>query len=73
MTPCSFIRGNVSEELPAVVFYMENCVPSLKIRAAFSSGILVDIYKRTLCHIPEDYVNVNRIMFLASCNAYLLY
>jgi len=47
MTPCSFIRGNISEEIPAVVFNMENCVPSLKMQAAFSSGIMVNVYKNT--------------------------
>jgi len=43
MTPCSFIRGNVSEELPAFMFNTENCVPSLKMQAAVSSGILINV------------------------------
>jgi len=47
MTPCSFIRGNISEELPAVVFNTKNCVPSLKVQAAISSGIMVNVYKNT--------------------------
>jgi hypothetical protein len=47
MTPCSFIRGNISEDLPAVVFNMENCVLSLKVQGAVSSGIMVNVYKNT--------------------------
>jgi hypothetical protein len=47
MTPCSFIRGNISEELPAVVFNMKNCVPSLMVQAAVSSGIMVYVSKNT--------------------------
>jgi len=73
MTPCSFIRGNISEEIPAFVFNMKNYLLFLKMQAAVSSGILVKIYKNTQCRIPEYYVNVNRSICFASRNAYLLF
>jgi hypothetical protein len=72
MKPCSFIRGNVSEELSTFMFNKGNCVTSLKMQAAVSSGIMVNVYKNKERLIPEDYVNVNRNVCFASRNAYLL-
>jgi hypothetical protein len=58
MTPCSLLGSSSVSDEPAVSIFRSRS--TLSMNAVSSAGKLVDTYKSTWCHEPEDY-NLNEL------------